>query len=55
MGTSPALEALEPSFHQDLNGDGLIRQSTRFQRTGMNYWPRLELHLYKFKSILMNG
>jgi serralysin len=23
-GTDPALEALEPSFHQDLNGDGVI-------------------------------
>ncbi len=23
-GNSPALEALEPSFHQDLNGDGVI-------------------------------
>jgi hypothetical protein len=23
-GTSPALESLEPSFHQDLNGDGVI-------------------------------
>ena len=23
-GTSSALESLEPSFHQDLNGDGVI-------------------------------
>ena len=27
-GTSAALEALEPSFQQDLNGDGVIGQST---------------------------
>ena len=27
-GSSPALEALEPSFHQDLNGDGIIGPPT---------------------------
>jgi serralysin len=27
-GTSTALESLEPSFHQDLNGDGVIGQTT---------------------------
>jgi hypothetical protein len=33
--TSPALEALEPSFHQDLNGDGVIGVPTSLPAS----WP----------------
>ena len=46
-GTSSALESLEPSFHQDLNGDGVIGVpsaviealgSTSLVQTGSNFF-----------------
>jgi len=35
-GTSAALESLEPSFHQDLNGDGVIGIPARTSPAGAN-------------------
>jgi len=45
-GTSTALESLEPSFHQDLNGDGLIGLTTVIEANGSTSLVEAANHYY---------
>jgi hypothetical protein len=49
-GTSFALEALEPSFHQDLNGDGLIGPPGLIQVDGSTYLTQVGSNYYLYNS-----
>ena len=51
-GSSPALESLEPSFHQDLNGDGIIGvpSTTVIDSFGSTYLTEVSNQFYLFNS-----
>src|SRR5207248_3019364 len=50
-GTSYALESLEPTFHQDLNGDGLIGPPTRvIQVDGSTSLTEVGNHFFLYGS-----
>src|SRR5437588_630667 len=51
-GASYALESLEPTFHQDLNGDGLIGPPTRvIQVDGSDHLTEVGNHFFLYDSI----
>ena len=49
-GTSSQLESLEPSFHQDLNGDGLIGLATIIEASGSTSLVEAANHYYLLNS-----
>jgi Ca2+-binding RTX toxin-like protein len=49
-GGSPALQSLEPSFHQDLDGDGRIGVVTVIEAAGATSLTRVENNFYFYDS-----